>query len=84
MFLIKKEVEKPNYAKIVGITLGIIAGIAAVGAALYYLYKRLGLSCYFCRKADCEGCDYAEDIEEDEGFSDDENDNVEVEVENLN
>jgi len=86
MFLIKKEVEKPNYAKIVGITLAIIAGIAAVGAAVYYFIKKKGLCCYFCNKADCEGCGYAEEVlGEDEDFEDlpEEDEAIEVEVEDA-
>ncbi|MCQ2427960.1 MAG: hypothetical protein MJ137_06115 [Clostridia bacterium] len=87
MFLIKKEVEKPNYAKIIGITLGIIAGVAAIGAAAYYFFKKRGLCCYFCKKADCEGCDYAEEILGDDAEAEEveeaEDDTVEVEVEDA-
>ncbi|MBQ2513388.1 MAG: hypothetical protein II534_08595 [Clostridia bacterium] len=78
MFLIKKEVEKPNYAKIVGITLGIIAGIAAVGCAVYVILKKYGIKCRLCKSCDCDNCDF---LDEDD-FSDDDSD-VEVEVEDA-
>lgn len=54
MFLFQKKEEKTNYWKIVGITLGIIAGIGAVGVALYALLKKAG---YFCCCDDCCDCD---------------------------
>ncbi len=54
MFLFQKKVEKPNYWKIVGITLGIIAAIGAAGVAVYALLKRAG---YFCCCDDCCDCD---------------------------
>ena len=78
MFLIKKEVEKPNYAKIVGITLGSIAGITAVGFAVYMILKKYGIGCRLCKSSDCDNCDF---LDEDD-FSDDDSD-VEVEVEDA-
>ena len=54
MFLFQKKEEKTNYWKIVGITLGIIAAIGAVGVALYALLKKAGYFCCDC--CDCEDC----------------------------
>lgn len=57
MFPFQKKVEKPNYWKIVGITLGIIAAIAAAGVAVYALLKKTGVCCCDdCCDCDC-GCD---------------------------
>lgn len=61
MFLFQKKEEKTNYWKIVGITLGIIAGIGAVGVALYALLKKAG---YFCCCDDCCDCDCCDCDEE--------------------
>lgn len=71
MSLFQKKVEKPNYWKIVGITLGIIAGIAAVGAIIYALYAK-------CRKNNeiCDCCD-CDDYCLDDDFGD------EIEIEEL-
>lgn len=66
-----QKVEKPNYWKIIGITLAIIAGIAAVGAIIFALYKK-------CRKNDefCDCCD-CDDYCIDDDFGD------EIEIEEL-
>ncbi len=56
MFLFQKKEEKTNYWKIVGITLGIIAAIGAVGVALYALLKKAGYFCCDCCDCDCD-CD---------------------------
>lgn len=58
MFLFQKKEEKTNYWKIVGITLGIIAAIGAVGVALYALLKKAGYCCCDdCCDCDCCDCD---------------------------
>ncbi len=54
MFLFQKKEEKTNYWKIVGITLGIIAAIAAAGVAVYALLKKNG---YCCCDDCCDCCD---------------------------
>lgn len=79
MFWVKKEPEKPNYGKIIGITLAIIAGIAAVGYAAYLYCKKMGIHCCICKSgsADDENWDDLEDLEFDEDNAED----VEVEVE---
>ncbi len=65
MFLFQKKVEKPNYWKIVGITLGIIAAIGAAGVALYALLKKYGYCCCddCCDCCDCDCDDYCLDDE---------------------
>ncbi len=64
MFLFQKKEEKTNYWKIVGITLGIIAAIGAVGVAVYALLKRAGYFCCDCCDCDCCDCeDYCLDEE---------------------
>ncbi|MBQ4140584.1 MAG: hypothetical protein IJD70_04520 [Clostridia bacterium] len=58
MFLFQKKEEKTNYWKIVGITLGIIAAIGAVGVAIYALLKKNGYCCCDdCCDCDCCDCD---------------------------
>ena len=51
----KREPEKPNYFKIVAITLGIIAGIGAAAVVAYKLFQK-----YF-RLCDCECEDFLDD-----------------------
>lgn len=69
MFLFQKKEEKTNYWKIVGITLGIIAAIGAVGVALYALLKKNGYCCCcddeLCDCCDCDDCydDLGDEIE---------------------
>ena len=69
MYLFQKKEEKTNYWKIVGITLGIIAAIGAVGVALYALLKKNGYCCCcddeLCDCCDCDDCydDLCEEIE---------------------
>lgn len=69
MFLFQKKEEKTNYWKIVGITLGIIAAIGAVGVALYALLKKKGYCCCcddeLCDCCDCDDCydDLCDEIE---------------------
>lgn len=68
MFLFQKKEEKTNYWKIVGITLGIIAAIGAVGVALYALLKKNGYCCCddeLCDCCDCDDCydDLCDEIE---------------------
>ena len=48
MFLFRKEPEKPNYVKIVAITLSIIAAVAAAGYAAYLYCKKKGICCCIC------------------------------------
>ncbi len=74
MFLFRKEPEKPNYVKIVVITLSIIAAVAAAGYAAYLFCKKKGISCCICKSEDFDNTCY-----EDEDDLVDED--VEVEVE---
>ncbi len=60
MFLFRKEPEKPNYFKIVAITVAIIAAVAAAGYAAYLFCKKKGISCCF-RK--CDKCDENEEFD---------------------
>ena len=78
MFWIKKEPEKPNYAKIVAITLGIIAAVAAVGYAAYLYCKKKGICCYLC-KCDKKACDEPE--EEFDELDEDDIDGADLDVE---
>jgi hypothetical protein len=75
MFLFRKEPEKPNYVKIVAITLSIIAAVAAAGYAAYLYCKKKGICCCICKSEDFDDscCD-----DELDGAKDEE---VEVEVE---
>ena len=51
----KREPEKPNYFKIVAITLGIIAGIGAAAVIAYKLFQKYFPLC------DCECEDFLDD-----------------------
>ncbi len=77
MFLFRREPEKPNYFKIVAVTLGIIAAVAAAGYGAYVFCKKKGLLCRFCK--DCDFDEY--DDFDDEDFEIDDSDDVDVEVE---
>ena len=76
MFVFRKEPEKPNYFKIVAITLGIIAAVAAAGYAAYVFCKKKGIC---CRLRKCDECDDFDDFDP-EDFDTDEDD-VDVEIE---
>ena len=57
----RREPEKPNYAKIVGITLAIIAAIGAVTVVAYKLFnkyfKLVDGECEDFLDDECEDCD---------------------------
>lgn len=57
MFTFFKK-EKTNYAKIIGITLAVVAGVAALGFIAWKLMNKYFI-CYDC---DCE-CDELDDCE---------------------
>lgn len=77
-----KEYEKPNYAKIVGITLGIIAGVGALGAGAYLYCKKKGIKICICKSGEAEDDFYDdEDILEEIEGADEEEPQVEVEKE---
>ena len=69
-----KEYEKPNYAKIVGITLGIMAGIGAAGVGAYLYCKKKGIKICICKSGECEDEEWYDDediLDEIEGAEDD-------------
>ena len=57
----RREPEKPNYFKIVAITLGIIAGIGAAAVVAYKLFLKYfplcDCECEDFLDDDCEDCD---------------------------
>lgn len=75
MCFFKREPEKPNYWKIVTITLSIIAGIAALGYGAYVLYEKYlkDKKCFWWKN--CDNCDL------DDLFEEFEDDDVDIEVE---
>ena len=68
--------EKPNYGKIIAITLGVIAGIAAIAALVYFGIK-LARKYFVCTDCDCDelddcecDCELCEGNDAEEAFAD--------------
>lgn len=75
MCFFKKEPEKPNYWKIVTITISIIAAIAGAAYGAFILYEKYLKEKKFCWWKKCEDCDI------DDLFEDYEDEDAEIEIE---